>query len=118
MQKIIGVLFILLLIGGCSSNTNEFIPSTINSDFPVPASAKETEGQSGNPNILQYQKYNYSKADEISSIHEEYLKAIKNSGWTELKEEQLGAVRFFEKEKQKVAISTHDGFFTLNVMKN
>lgn len=118
MKKIIGVLFIFLLVCGCSSNANGFIPSKINSDFPVPASAKETEGQADNPNILKYQKYNYSKADEIGSINEDYLKAIKDSGWTELKEEQLGAVRFFEKEKQKIAISTHDGFFTLNVMKN
>lgn len=46
------------------------------------------------------------------------LTAIKKAGWTELKDEQMGAVRFFQKDKVKVSLITHDNYISVAEMKH
>lgn len=97
-------------LSGCAEK--EFVSSEKVKSFPIPTEAKAVKSKAENPNIGAYQKYKYPEADEIGSIDEDYLMSIKEAGWSELPEEQLGAVRFFEKEGEKVAVETHNGSIT------
>ncbi|PAQ12611.1 hypothetical protein CD798_18200 [Bacillaceae bacterium SAOS 7] len=116
---IILTLLSIFMLAGCSSSDSGFSTSSEIADFPIPTEAKKVkhDSQLKNTDIKKYQRYNYSKADEIGSIDESYLKEIKDTGWIELEEEQLGAIRFFEKEKRKVAIDTKDGYIILMELK-
>jgi len=105
------------LMAGCSNDISYKSLGT-HSNFPIPENAKVTKGKAENPNIEKYVKYNWKEADEIGSIPTSYLKEIKSKGWVEHEEDQLGAVRFFEKNETVIALSTHDGFFTLSKVKN
>lgn len=115
--SMIYIMFILVLMAGCSSEIS-YQPLGTHSNFPIPENAKLLNEKNKNPNIEKYVKYKWKEADEIRSIPPGYLKVIKSTGWKERKEEQLGAVRFFEKNKSIIALSTHDGFFTLSKLKN
>lgn len=112
------VLISFVALSGCADKGTEFVSSETVKSFPIPAEAKAVKSKVGNPNIGAYQQYKYSAADEIASIDEDYLTAIREAGWSELPEEQLGAVRFFEKEGEKVAVETHNGSITLGEVKN
>lgn len=101
--------------GGKSSAVK---PSALHPDFPVPQDAVLTKGEAGNPNIKKYARYNWKEADEISSIAEHYLKEIEAAGWIEKKDEQMGALRVFEKNGTVMWVTTHNGFFTVSELHN
>jgi hypothetical protein len=106
---------LVLLLIGCSQEVSYKL-SAIHLDFPIPENAKLTDGKAENPNLEKYVKYKWKDADEIGSIPSSYLKVIKQNGWKERKEEQLGAVRFFEKDGTVVVVTTNDGFFNLAIL--
>lgn len=110
------ITIIVILLVGCNKEIT-YKPLNSHSNFPIPKNAKVTKGNANNPNIEKYVKYKWKEADEIKSIPTSYLKEIKSKEWVELEEDQLGAVRFFEKNGTVVALSTHDGFITLSKMK-
>lgn len=70
-----------------------------------------------NPHIDQYAKYEWEKAEEIESIHSDYFIKIIESGWEELKEEQMGALRVFTKGDTIIWLITHNGYFSLSTIK-
>ncbi len=111
------IMIILVLMAGCSNEISYQSLGT-HSNFPIPENVKQLNGKAKNPNIEKYVKYKWKEAGEIRSIPPAYLKVIKSKGWEERKEEQLGTVRFFEKNETIIALSTHDGFFTLSKLKN
>ena len=76
MRKGIGflVLFVFLLFGCGEEEGLSFKPSSVHSDFPVPEYAKLVDEESTNPQIEQYAKYEWEKAEEIESIHSDYFK--------------------------------------------
>lgn len=130
-------LAVILLISGCAltgaksieppqgTNTESseaesaaMKPSAIYPDFPVPKGAELTKGEAKNPNIKNYARYNWKEADEISSIAEHYLKEIEAAGWIEKSDEQMGALRVFEKNGTVIWVTTHNGFFTLSELHN
>jgi PBP1b-binding outer membrane lipoprotein LpoB len=77
--KSIGFIFVLiLLLVGCQNA--EFVSSEMNDDFPVLSNAQKIDSGAENPNIKAYQKYKYSKSDEIGSINKDYLEAIMEWG--------------------------------------
>ncbi|MFD4707217.1 hypothetical protein ACFWM3_20440 [Gottfriedia sp. NPDC058432] len=115
--SLVYIMFLLALLVGCSQEIS-YKPLATHSNFPIPENAKVTKGKAKNPNIEKYVKYKWKEADETESIPASYLKVIKSKGWVEQEEDQLGAVRFFEKNDTVIALSTHDGFFTLSKMKN
>lgn len=108
---------ILFLVGACSQQSF-YKPSSINADFPVPEDARLQEGEAKNPKIEKYASYKWTKSNEIQSIPEAYVDEIKRNGWQERTEEQMGALRVFEKDGSIIWITTHDDFFTLSQLKN
>lgn len=114
--SLIYIIFLFALLVGCSQESSYKSLAT-HSNFPIPENAKLTKGKAKNSNIEKYLKYKWKDADEIWSIPSSYLKVIKNKGWEELEEERLGAVRFFEKNGTVIALSIHDGHFTLAKLK-
>ncbi|MEH6945382.1 hypothetical protein [Bacillus sp. JJ722] len=120
MKKVVFVLICIIFITiwfGSKQIVTFSSPSNVDS-FPIPSTAKEVDSVAKNPNIIRYQKYKYSGADEINSINKKYLTAIKKAGWTELKDEQMGAARFFQKDKVKVSLITHDNYISVAEMKH
>lgn len=120
MRKGIGyvILFVFLLFGCGKEGEISFKPSSVHSDFPVPEYAKLVEGEAANPQIDQYAKYEWEKAEEIESIHSDYFIKIIESGWEEKKDEQLGALRVFAKDDTIIWLITHNGYFSLSTLKN
>lgn len=110
------ITFLLALLVSCGQEISYKSLAT-HSNFPIPENVKLTVGKAENPNIEKYAKYKWKEADEIESIPASYLKVIKRKGWVESEEEQLGAARFFEKNKTVITLTIHDGFFTLSKMK-
>jgi hypothetical protein len=108
--------FLLSLMAGCNQETT-YKYSANHSNFPIPENAKITNGKAKNTNIEKYVKYKWKEAEEIRSIPDSYLKVIKENGWIEKEENQLGANRFFEKDGKVIALTTLDGFFTLAKLK-
>lgn len=104
------------LLGACSQQSS-YKPSSINDDFPVPENAQLQEGEANNPKIEKYARYKWKKSNEIQSIPGDYLNEIDRNGWKERKEEQMGALRVFEKNGNIMWITTHDDFFTLSQLK-
>jgi hypothetical protein len=113
MMKNLTILLILLCftLSGCGEE--EYASSEAIKDFPIPMSADPVSGEAKNPNITAYQKYRYSNKDEPQGISEEYLAAIVSEGWNELKEEQMGATRFFTSGERKVAIEARPDSISL-----
>ncbi|WP_078410680.1 hypothetical protein [Priestia abyssalis] len=107
---------IFFLLGACGQQSF-YKPSSINADFPVPEDARLQDGEAKNPKIEKYASYKWTKSNEIQSIPEAYLNEIERNGWKERKEEQMGALRVFEKNGNILWLTTHDDFFTLSQLK-
>ena len=103
MRKLSAIfLFLLLILFGCSKEG--FESSEVIKDFPIPVGATPVDSEATNLNVIAFQKYRYSNKNEPQGISKEYLKALEEEGWSELKEEQLGATRFFSNGKRKIGI--------------
>ena len=106
MRKLTAIFLILLLIlFGCSKKG--FESSEVIKDFPIPIEATPADSEANNPNVIAFQKYRYSNENEPQGISKGYLAALEEEGWSELKEEQVGATRFFTNGERKVAIEAH-----------
>jgi hypothetical protein len=103
MKKLTAIsLLLLLTLFGCAKTG--FESSEVIKDFPIPVEAKPVDSEATNPNVIAFQKYRYSNKNEPQGISKEYLTALEEEGWSELKEEQVGATRFFTNGERKVAI--------------
>ena len=103
MRKLTVIFLLLLLIlFGCAKKG--FESSEVIKDFPIPVGATPVDSEANNPNVIAFQKYRYSNKNEPQGISKEYLTAIEEDGWSEVKEEQVGATRFFTNGERKVAI--------------
>lgn len=109
-------LLTFFLVGACSQQS-PYKPSSINPDFPVPEDARLQDGEAKNPKIEKYASYKWKKSNEIQSIPEAYVDKIERNGWQERTEEQMGALRVFEKDGKIIWMTTHDDFFTLAQLK-
>ena len=96
------VLLLLLIVFGCAKKG--FESSEVIENFPIPVGATPADSEANNPNVITFQKYKYSNKNEPKGISKEYLTALEEEGWSELKEEQVGATRFFTNGERKVAI--------------
>lgn len=107
------ILFFLLVVilTGCAEEG--FESSEVIKGFPIPVAAKPIDSKAENPFITAFQKYRYSNKDEPQGISQEYAEAIEESGWSELKEEQLGATRFFTDGERKVAMEARPDSISL-----
>ena len=103
MRKLTAIFLLLLLIlFGCAKEG--FESSEVIKDFPIPVGATPVDSEATNPNGIAFQKYRYSNKNEPQGISKEYLTVLEEKGWSELKEEQVGATRFFTNGERKVAI--------------
>lgn len=110
------VLVTFFLLGACAQQP-VYKPSSINPDFPIPETARLQKKEAKNPKIEKFASYKWTKSNEIQSIPEVYLNEIERNGWKERKEEQMGALRVFEKNGNVIWLTTHDNFFTLSQLK-
>lgn len=71
MKKVVFILIciIFITIWFGSKQIVTFSSTSIVDSFPIPTTAKEVDSVAKNPNIIRYQKYKYSGADEINSIN-------------------------------------------------
>ncbi|WDH80487.1 hypothetical protein PUW24_20510 [Paenibacillus urinalis] len=89
-----------------------YIESNIQKGFPVPSNALKTESGSYNADLL-VERYELEGLKFENSIPEEYVNEIVKQGWKEIKEEQMGGMRVFSKDGEKVNIVTQNGFFQI-----
>lgn len=105
------LLLIFLTLSGCTEKG--FESSEVIKDFPIPAGATPVDSVAENPNIVAFQKYRYSNDNAPAWVSEEYASAIESAGWSELKEEQMGATRFFTDGERKVAFEARPNSISL-----
>ncbi|WP_138752658.1 hypothetical protein [Paenibacillus sinopodophylli] len=94
-------------------------PSTINTDFIVPAQAEPEETEFGNPHILKGMKYNLKNFGGMQGLYSpmSYFEELEKQGWMEQKEERMGHVHFFKKEKTVMMVIIKEDFFHVYEMK-
>lgn len=115
---------LFLLAIGCTPRYEEPIDgyktSTIRDDFPIPESSVllETITSSDNPNIDNVVTYEVKGigGEQGLSTPERYFQEVQDSGWTELKENQMGHVHFFKKEDMVIALEIREDSITLYEM--
>lgn len=88
-----------------------YVPSPIDSEFPVPKQAKRTQHRSKNPNI-RYVRYAFSGLMDRSRRNQ-YFTEIQKWGWRENKLEQMGSMHVFEKGEKRINLTIHPDFFTI-----
>jgi len=112
MRNLIAIFLLLLLaLAGCADKG--FETSEAVKDFPIPVGAKPVKSKATNPYVIAHQKYLHSGDNEPGGISKDYLKAIEEKGWSELKEEQIGAARFFTKDGRIVSIEARPDSISL-----
>lgn len=89
----------------------DFTKSSIDSDFPVPKQATQTDHRSKNPS-MKYVRYQYPGLTD-PKLREPYFTEIEKWGWNELKEEQMGSMHIFKRGEKRLHVTIHQDFFTL-----
>lgn len=89
-----------------------YTESDIQEGFPIPPNALKTKSDSNNPDLL-VEKYELRGLKFENSIPAEYVTEIIKQGWKEIEEEQMGGMRVFIKDGEKVNIITQNGFFSI-----
>ncbi|WP_445491649.1 hypothetical protein [Niallia sp. 03133] len=123
-KKYANLLILLLLLAGCSNEYHEkegFANSRLQSDFPVPANAKEKR-ESAKKDKSVYQKYELigigKETTDDGEIHPTaYFKKIAEEGWTEEKKYE-GKGYIFEKDEEQIYLELHTDFFELTKLDN
>lgn len=125
-KRLFIVLFLLqwmLIPLGCSPSYDPgagYKESSINEEIPVPRDAQqlEVETNTNNPNIKKGVKYELKNIGGPQGLYppESYLSTLEEWGWTELKEERLGHVLFFEKEDNVIAVEIHENTLAIYEM--
>lgn len=118
------VLSFILLAIGCTPEYEEpvdgYKPSSVNDDFPIPESAVllQTIPEPENPNIDNGAKYEVKGigGEQGLATPERYFQEIQSSGWTELKENQMGHVHFFQKDDTVIALEVREDSLEVSEM--
>lgn len=109
---------ILLIGSGCGATAEpswkSFDGAANVKSFPVPKEANKTEQTTGNSD-LDYVRYALPGLKEDESIPEPYLKEIESWGWTQKEVEENGSSLVFEKGKNIVHLTVHDGYLIITV---
>ena len=109
------LLFVTLIMTGCVYEYTEedgYRMAVINEGFPVPKNAYELKPEDCTSEIAKSAKYRLKGiGDEEGTPPEDYLQEIKEWGWTELEDEQVGHVHFFEKEGKIISLIIQENVF-------
>lgn len=108
MKRSLILFGIIFLLVACN-NKIIYENSVLDTEFPVPKKARIIEEQD------DYVQYKWKNANELESIHHDYLQKIKEYGWQEVKEEQMGALRVFTKGGKVIHLTTHNGYFMISL---
>ncbi|MGP7818669.1 hypothetical protein [Niallia sp. 01092] len=118
-KKYVCMFVFFLLLVGCSNEYSEkedFTYSRLQSNFPIPANAKEKRGNATKDKSV-YQKYELisigKETTEDGEIHPtDYFEKIKEEGWNEEKNFE-GKAYVFQKDKQQIYLELHTDYFEL-----
>lgn len=111
----------VLLLAGCGAKEpawDTFEGALNEKSFPVPQEADSPDRTTTNV-AMDYVRYTLPGLKETQGIPEPYLEAIQAWGWKEQeqKEDDKGASRIFQKEKQIVHLTVHNDYFIIMVPK-
>lgn len=98
---------------------SDYKKATINIDIPVPANSESSSAHFENSNVKKGEKYSLENIGGEQGLYPpvEYFEEIKNWGWEELKNEQMGHVHFFRKGDTIISIVIKEDYFHLYEMK-
>lgn len=96
--------------------SSPYLPSSIEPEFPVPKQAQKTNHQAKKA-TKKYVRYAYQNLTD-PKVRSTYFAEIKNWGWVEEKEEQMGSMHVFTKGEKQIQMTVHQTFFTLFINQN
>lgn len=116
---IVCVLGVVLAGCGTTEPTWDAFEGALNEkSFPVPAEASSPDRATTNI-AMDYVRYSLPGLKEKEGIPEPYLKAIKEWGWEEEKQDKNEATsRVFRKEESTVHLSVYDDYFIVMIPKD
>ncbi|MFT8322055.1 MAG: hypothetical protein ABF649_14230 [Bacillus sp. (in: firmicutes)] len=118
-KKFVCLVVLFLLLVGCANTYNEkedFTYSRLQSDFPIPANAKEQRGDAKKDKSV-YQKYELigigKETTDNGEIHPTaYFEKIAEEGWKEEKKFEGKAI-VFQKNENQIYLELHTDYFEL-----
>lgn len=86
-------------------------PSLIDATFPVPRLASKNKKKSKNPH-MPYLRYDYIDLDNPEK-NRAYFTYLKEVGWEEQTNEQMGRMHVFLKASKRIHMTIHNDYFTI-----